>query len=60
MVEVVVEREKKKQLTLTDRTSLYFMVWSEVIKSGHTHGLSRAKASQSGLPTNPEEGCRVS
>ena len=39
MVEVVVEREKKKQLTLADRKSLYFMVWIEVSKSGHTHGL---------------------
>ena len=39
MVEGVAEREGKKQLTSGDRKALYFMVWSEVSKSGHTHGL---------------------
>ena len=39
MVEVVAERERKPQLTSGDRKALYFMVWSEVSKSGNTHGL---------------------
>ena len=39
MVEVVVERKKKPQLTLGDRKALYFMLWSELSKTGNNHGL---------------------
>ena len=57
MTEVVVERERKKQLTSGDRKALYFMAYSDISRKGNSQGVF-TKVSEN-FRIAPRQACRV-